>query len=68
MTATRFIHRSTSTAQSALLFLLPHGGQNLARRNAWVSMSADAARARSRREAALAMSRAVARHRIAATG
>ncbi|GAC1440731.1 MAG: hypothetical protein NVSMB55_06440 [Mycobacteriales bacterium] len=68
MTVTGFVHRSTSAAQSALLFLLPHGGQNLARRNAWVSMSADAARARSRREAAVAMSRAVAEHRVAATG
>lgn len=68
MSVTRLVQRSTSTAQSAVLVLLPHGGQNLARRNAWVALSAGVARARSRDEADAAMSRAVTRHRIAATG
>jgi hypothetical protein len=59
MSVTRLVHRATSTGQSALLLLLPHGGQNLARRNAWASVSVDAGRARARREAAAAMSAAV---------
>lgn len=62
MSVTRLLHRTTSTGQSALLFVLPHGGQNLARRNCWASMSADAGRARARHEADAAMSEAVALH------
>ena len=58
MSVTRLVHRTTSSSQAALLFLLPHGGQNLARRNAWASMSVDAARARARREAAAALTAA----------
>ncbi|MDT7539798.1 MAG: hypothetical protein QOI82_3383 [Actinomycetota bacterium] len=50
----------TRTVQSLALFALPHGGQRVARRNAWASMSAEAAWARSRREAELAMQRALA--------
>ncbi|MDX6199592.1 MAG: hypothetical protein QOJ79_2743 [Actinomycetota bacterium] len=50
----------TRTVQSLTLFALPHGGQRAARRNAWASMSAEAAWARSRREAELAMQRALA--------
>lgn len=42
------------TARTAFLFALPHGGQRAARTNAWSSMSADAIRARARREAATA--------------
>ena len=41
--------------QSLVLVLAPSGGQTTARRNAWASMSADAARARARREAAAAL-------------
>lgn len=39
------------------LFLtaFPHGGQQAARRNAWAAMSADSARARTRREADAAL-------------
>ncbi|MCU1591753.1 MAG: hypothetical protein JWP11_3009 [Frankiales bacterium] len=66
MSVTRLVHRTASTSQSALLLLLPHGGQNLARRNAWASMSADAGRARARREADAAMSRAAASYPVAA--
>jgi hypothetical protein len=66
MSLTRLIHRTASTSQAALLFVLPHGGQNLARRNAWASMSVDAARARARRDAAAAMTRAVAARTAAA--
>jgi predicted nucleic acid-binding Zn ribbon protein len=44
-----------STARTAFLFAMPHGGQRAARTNAWASMSADATRARARREAALAV-------------
>ena len=47
------------TVQSLALFALPHGGQRVARRNAWASMSAESAWARSRREAELAMQRAL---------
>ena len=52
--------RTATTVQSLAITLLPHGGQRSARRNAWASMSSDAVRARSRREADIAMSRAVA--------
>jgi hypothetical protein len=37
--------------RTALLTLLPHGGQLTARRNAWGAMAVDAGRARARREA-----------------
>ncbi|MDT7573469.1 MAG: hypothetical protein QOE05_3643 [Actinomycetota bacterium] len=47
------------TVQSLALFALPHGGQRVARRNAWASMSAEATWARSRREAELALQRAL---------
>jgi hypothetical protein len=43
-----------------VLTTLPHGGQRVARRNAWASMSADAAMARARREAEAALARATA--------
>ena len=66
MTVTHLIHRATSTGQSALLLALPHGGQNLARRNAWASMSVDATRARARREAAAALTVAAASHAASA--
>jgi hypothetical protein len=66
MSVTRLIHRATSTSQSTLLFVLPHGGQNLARRNAWASMSVDAGRARARREAAAALTLAAASHAASA--
>lgn len=68
MSVTRLVRRTTSAGQAALLFALPHGGQSLARRNCWTAMSVDASRARARREAALAMSRAVAQHGLAASG
>jgi len=58
MSVTRLIHRTASSSQAALLIVLPHGGQNLARRNAWASMSVDADRARARNEAAAALARA----------
>lgn len=66
MPLTRLLHRATSTGQSALLLLLPHGGQNLARRNAWASMSVDAGRARARREAAAALTVAAASQAVPA--
>jgi hypothetical protein len=66
MSVTRLVHRATSTSQSTLLFLLPHGGQNLARRNAWTSMSVDAGRARARREGAAALTVAAASHAASA--
>ena len=49
------------TAQSLVLLLLPHGGQQTARRNAWAGMVADSARARSSREAQAALDRAALR-------
>ena len=47
------------TVQSLALLALPHGGQRVARQNAWAATSAEAAWARSRREAELALQRAV---------
>ncbi len=47
--------------QAALLAALPHGGQRLARRNAWAAQGADAVRGRARREADAAVALAVAR-------
>jgi hypothetical protein len=46
------------TTVSLLLFAVPHGGQQAARRNAWACMSADASRARGRRDADAAFLRA----------
>jgi hypothetical protein len=66
MSLTRLAHRSTSTGQAALLLLLPHGGQQLARRNAWASMAADVARAKARSDAAVAMTVAAARRQATA--
>ena len=47
--------------QDLVLAALPHGGQRVARRNAWAGMSADAARGRARREAQDALSAAAGR-------
>ena len=55
------LRRNLATLESLFLTVLPHGGQRSARRNAWASMSSDAALARSRREADAAMNRAVLR-------
>jgi hypothetical protein len=52
--------RTATTVQSIVVAVLPHGGQRSARRNAWASMSEDNLRARARRDADSAMSRAVA--------
>ena len=54
------------TAQTLLMTVAPHGGQRLARRNAWASMSQDAVVARARREAEAAMDRAAAGRRVVA--
>ncbi|MBK5305334.1 MAG: hypothetical protein JJD92_01455 [Frankiaceae bacterium] len=66
MSVTHLVHRATATTQSAFLLALPHGGQNLARRNAWASMAVDAGRARARREAAAALTDAAASHAASA--
>jgi hypothetical protein len=50
--------RLTRSVQSLVLVALPGGGQTTARRNAWAGMSADAARARSRRQAEAALAAA----------
>jgi hypothetical protein len=68
MNPTRFVRSSRRTTQASLLFLLPHGGQGQARRNAWAAMSADAVRARARREADAALSLAARRRALAALG
>ncbi len=47
--------------QAAVLAALPHGGQRIARRNAWAGMSADSARGRARREADAAVDAAARR-------
>lgn len=41
--------------QALLLAALPHGGQRLARRNAWAGMSEQAVRSRAQREADAAL-------------
>lgn len=51
--------RTASQVQTFALTVLPHGGQRSARRNAWASMVDDNTRARARRDADAAMSRAV---------
>lgn len=64
-----FVIRTARSVESAFMTLLPHGGQGAARRNAWSAMAADTTRSRARRDADLAMDRAVARavRRSAAT-
>ncbi|MBC7373096.1 MAG: hypothetical protein H7323_03810 [Frankiales bacterium] len=52
--------RIVTLVQSLSLLLAPHGGQHLARRNAWGGMSRDAALGRDRREAELALGLAAA--------
>jgi hypothetical protein len=61
LTAPTALSRYASGVQALALSVLPHGGQRAARRNAWSSMSSDAALARNRREADHAMARATAR-------
>ena len=51
--------RTAGNVQSFVLTVVPHGGQRSARRNAWASMSSDAVRARARRDADVAMTRAI---------
>ena len=57
------IARAASLTTTVLLTALPHGGQRTARRNAWASMSTDAARARGRRDADAAMAQSAFRAR-----
>ena len=52
--------RMITLVQSLSLLLAPHGGQHVARRNAWAGMSRDAALARDRRAAELALAVAAA--------
>lgn len=47
--------------QAAVMAALPHGGQRIARRNAWAGTSADSARGRAQREAEAAVDAAVRR-------
>ena len=47
--------------RTLLLTVAPHGGQLVARRNAWAGMVDDAQRARSHREATAAMDLVLAR-------
>jgi hypothetical protein len=55
------IRRAARSVETAMMAVLPHGGQGAARRNAWSAMAADAIQSRARREADLAMDRAVSR-------
>jgi hypothetical protein len=55
MTLPGTVRRIPRTIEGLALLALPHGGQQVARRNAWASMAADSARARARREADAAM-------------
>jgi hypothetical protein len=47
--------RAVPLVQALLLVVVPHGGQLVARRNAWAGMACDAARSRASREAAAAL-------------
>ena len=58
------LHRTLANLESLAMTVLPHGGQRSARRNAWAAMSEGSARARARREAEVAMDRAVARYEL----
>ena len=73
MPLTTPLPRTASRLQALLLLAVPHGGQAVARRNAWAGMSADAARGRERRQAEHALAaadvRAYVRHvRSSGTG
>lgn len=68
MTILSPLNRTATTMQSFVLAAFPHGGQGAARRNAWGSMSEDATRARARREAEEAVTRAVAMSAHPASG
>ena len=58
-----------SAVPSLLMLVLPHGGQAVARRNAWAGMSADAARGHERRQAESALAAADVRaHARSRTG
>lgn len=52
--------------QTLTRLLLPSGGQQHARQNAWSGMSRDAVRARARREADVAVQRALDGYQAAA--
>lgn len=56
MPSTTSLLPGARSAQAVLLALLPHGGQQHARRNAWIGMSAGAARGRERRQVEAALS------------
>ena len=60
--------RVVTLAQTYTALVLPHGGQAVARRNAWSSMVDDAQRTRDRREAEAALQVAGHRAALAATG
>ena len=60
------VRRTAAVSQQLLMAALPHGGQRVARRNAWASMAADAALTRARREAAEAMDWAIAQAELPA--
>jgi hypothetical protein len=53
-------HTAVSTSQGLSLALFPHGGQGVARRNAWRAMAFDTATARERRTSDAALRRATA--------
>ena len=60
--------RTASRVQSLVLLALPHGGQAVARHNAWAGMSANAARGRERRQAESALAAADVRAYAARRG
>jgi hypothetical protein len=65
MTLPGTVRRMSRTVEGLALLALPHGGQQVARRNAWASMAADSARARARREADAALTLAAATAAVA---
>ena len=48
---THLLVRARTYGGAALLLAVPHGGQRVARRNAWTGVAEGAGRARARREA-----------------
>jgi hypothetical protein len=54
-----FLVHTSRNLETILMTVLPHGGQGSARKNAWGSMVKDNHHAKARREADLAMCRAL---------
>ena len=60
------VRSATRALQGVALLTFPHGGQHVARRNAWAAMSDSSARTRAHHAAAAALASAgTSQHRLA---